>query len=346
VFGAFLPISFFLLKSNNPQPNRSLQDKISHFDWIGLVLNAGMYTAFVMVFTFAGAQYAWDNGRIIALFVVFGVLIIVFGIQQTYCIGTTVESRIFPVDFVKRRTMVLLYTLTASLATTLFVPIYYIPLYFAFSRGDSGVQSAIRLLPFICVNIFFCLLNGALMPVLKYYWPWYVVSGAFLVAGGAAAYSVLDIDTSISTIYGLTVVIGLGSGLTQQAAYSIAPAKVQPSRISDALSWVNSAQIGSVVLALTIAGAVFQNLGFNHVKSALEASGEHFSPVDIRAALAGAKSSVFLHASPEAQRAVLAGIVQTIRDQYILVIVAGAVTLVSSLLLRREKLFMEMTAGG
>jgi len=71
-----------------------------------------------------------------------------------------------------------------------------------------------------------------------------------------------------------------------------------------------------------------------------------FTPEDIHAALAGAKSSVFTSVTPEVREAVVAGIVQTISDAYILVIVAGAVNLISALLMKRERLFMEMTAGG
>jgi hypothetical protein len=54
----------------------------------------------------------------------------------------------------------------------------------------------------------------------------------------------------------------MGAGLAQQSAYSIAAAKVAPHEIPAAVSFINIAQIGPIVIALTISGAVFQNVGF------------------------------------------------------------------------------------
>jgi len=48
--------------------------------------------------------------------------------------------------------------------------------------------------------------------------------------------------------------------------------------------------------------------------------------------------------SDEVRQRVLDGIVKAIGNAYILVVVAGALGLVASLLMRREKPFMEMSA--
>jgi MFS family permease len=208
----------------------------------------------------------------------------------------------------------------------------------------QGVEAAVRLLPFICIVIFSAMLNGTLMPRFGYYMPWYVISGAFALVGGSLMYALVDITTPNGQIYGFSVILGVGAGLSQQAAYSAAPAIVPPNRASDTVGFINASQIGGIVIALTITSAVFQNIGFNQVANALQGTG--FTAVDIRAALAGAKSEVFTNVSPEVRQKVIEGIVKAIGDGYILVIVAGAVMLVSSLLMKREKLFMEVTAAG
>jgi MFS family permease len=343
IFAICSPVYFFVMDSYEPQPETSFGQKMKHIDWAGVVLNAALYTSFVLVFTFGGATWAWDDGRIISLFVVFGVVLIAFAVQQTFCIFTTPERRLFPVDFLRHKSLVLLYVATSAGCTALFVSIYYIPLYFSFVHNDTNVEAAVRLLPFICVTIFFIMLNGGLMPKFGYYMPWYFLSGVFLLIGGSLMYTV-DVDTSNAAIYGYSVLTAIGAGASQQAAYSIAQAKVSVNRIADAIGFINTAQIGSIVIALTITGTVFQSLGFRHVSAALE--GLDFSPAQIHAALAGAKSDVFTTVSPAVREKVVEGIVKAISDAYILVIVAGAVTLVSSLLMKREKLFIEMTAGG
>jgi len=343
LFGVCSPIYFFILKSFQPDPETPRFQKFKSLDWAGIVLNIGIYVSFVMAFTFGGTQWPWSSGRIIALIVVFGVLLITFAIQQTFCIFTTPELRIFPVDFLRSRDLILQFVSMSAAVTTLFVFIYYIPLFFAFTRGDSAIDAAIRLLPFICITIFFVMLNGALMPKFGYYMPWFLFSGIFLVIGGSLMYALVDPSTSNSAVYGYSVIGAIGAGASQQASYSIAQAKVPVNRIADAVGFINSAQIGGIVIALTITGAVFQSVGYRHVSDAL---GPGFSPAEIRGALAGAKSGIFEKVSQDVRDKVIAGIVQAITDGYILIITAGAVLIVASLLMKREKLFMEMSAGG
>jgi hypothetical protein len=119
----------------------------------------------MIVVTFGGSTFAWDSGASIALWVVFGVFLIAFIVQQYFQIFTTNEHRIFPVHFLKSRTLVLLYVATAGAAAAQATTLYYTPLFFQFTRGDSALQAAIRLLPFICTFIFFVMLAGGSLPV-------------------------------------------------------------------------------------------------------------------------------------------------------------------------------------
>jgi MFS family permease len=137
LFAVFAPVCFFVLDSYQPQPNVKLVDKLRRMDWLGVVLNAGVYTTFVTLFTFGGVIWAWNSGRTITLFVVFGVILIAFAITQRYSVLTTSERRLFPVDFLRHRELVLLYIATSAGAASLFVPVYYIPLYFSFVHGDT-----------------------------------------------------------------------------------------------------------------------------------------------------------------------------------------------------------------
>ncbi len=151
-------------------------------------------------------------------------------------------------------------------------------------------------------------------------------------------------STSASAIYGFTVLIAMGAGIGSQAAYSIAPVKVHPSKISDSIGFINVAQIGGVVLALSISGAVFQNTAFGSLTKVLAGLG--FNEQDIRSAVAGSKSAVFERMSVEVRSRATEAIVQAIGKTYTLVVVAGAVALVSAVLMKRERLSMEMSTGG
>jgi hypothetical protein len=192
------------------------------------------------------------------------------------------------------------------------------------------------------------MLNGALMPVFGYYMPWYTVSGAFMLVGGALMYTVKT-TTSTSTIYGYSVLIAIGAGCGMQGGYSVASAKTKASDVPAAIGFMNVAQIGTGVVALGIAGTVFQNVGFQKLRTALDSIagvGHGFSEADIRSALAGTQSAVFQRGSAEVQAKALEAIIQTMDKIYFMVIAAGALTLVLSFFLKREKLFMAPVAAG
>ncbi|KAF2762527.1 MFS general substrate transporter [Pseudovirgaria hyperparasitica] len=257
LFALVSPVLVFVLESYLPQPDKTLSQRLRNMDWLGVILNAAVYVLYTMPLTLGGTTWSWTEGRQITLYVVFFAALILFAVTQKYSIFTTPENRLFSVDFLKDRTMVLLYIATSCVASTMFIVIYYIPLYFSFVFGFSGVQSAVALLPFIVVAITSIMLNGALMPRFGYYQPWYIASFFFMTIGGALTYALVDVHTSKSTIYGFSVLMALGAGLAQQAAYSVAASKVELHRVPDAIGFINTSQIGSTVIALTITSAMF-----------------------------------------------------------------------------------------
>ena len=149
----------------------SIINKLKVFDWVGSLLIAAVYITYTLALTFGGAQWAWGNYRFIVMIVFFGIILIGFITQQYFAIFTTKERRIFPGQFLRSRTLILIFFTTASTITTLFTGAYYIPLFFQFAKNDTAIMAAVRLLPFIVVAITFIMLNGGLMPVFGYYMP-------------------------------------------------------------------------------------------------------------------------------------------------------------------------------
>ncbi|RHZ44112.1 uncharacterized protein CDV56_101539 [Aspergillus thermomutatus] len=343
VIGAvFAPVYLFLVPGFQPDPSRTYFQKLVAMDWLGTVLYTAIYATWIIALTFGGVIWPWGDGRTIAVFVVFGVTLIAFSLTQYFCIFTNEEMRIFPGELLKRRTTVLLHILTASCGAALFVPLYYIPLFFQF-RGDDAMEAAVRLLPFVCLLVFFMLLNGALMPKLGYYMPWFLFSGVTIIIGGALM-STVKSTTSTSAIYGYTILIAIGAGATSQAGYSIAPAKVEGRLVPSAIAFMNIAQIGAIVIALTISGTLFQNLTYNDLVGPLSAAG--FNSQSIRSVLSGSQSPVYQNLSDDLKELVNLAIVRSIGSLYYLVVAAGATMIVCSVFLKREKIYMTLEAGG
>lgn len=84
VFAVSAPVHVFYLPSIHPSQGVSGRERLVRLDLIGFVLGAGVWVAFLLALTMAGSQWAWDDGRTIATFVVFGVTLIAYALQQYF----------------------------------------------------------------------------------------------------------------------------------------------------------------------------------------------------------------------------------------------------------------------
>ncbi len=83
--GAFTIVGivfFFKSPKREKVTNMTLTQKLRQFDPLGTILFLPAIVCLLLALQWGGSRYAWSNGRVIALFVVFGVLIIPFVILQ------------------------------------------------------------------------------------------------------------------------------------------------------------------------------------------------------------------------------------------------------------------------
>ena len=307
-------------------------------DWVGAMLNAITFVLLMVVITFSGSTWRWSSSASIALWTLTGVSLTLYALQQAFAIFTNSERRLFPVHFLKSRTLLLLYFTTAASASAMAVSIYYVPLFFQFTKGDTALKAAVRLLPFIILFVFFVMFAGGLLPVVGRYPPLYFSSSALMIVGGALMYRVTS-TTATAAIYGFEILIAIGVGLVFQTGYNVAAAKVPPHDVPASIGFINVAQIGSIALALSISGALFQNLGYSYLSEALGSYG--FPEGALRSALAGVESIVLNKEGLVVRGLAIDAIVRTIDKLYALVLAAGALTLVCACFMRWEKLMVE-----
>lgn len=335
------PVYLFMLPNKDPRPGVSLAGRARELDYVGSILTIGAFVAGVMAVSFGGATYPWNSGKIIGLFVCSGVLFILLGIRQGLPLFTTAARRIFPVEFFKSRTALILFAMTAAGGTCIFLPVYMLPIYFQFTRGDSAIVSGVRLLPFIILMIVAVIANGAILSSHGLYMPWYLAGGILVLIGGALMYTV-GLSTAVANIYGYTILIGFGVGLFSQASFSVAQAVVPPEMAAAAVGFISCAQISGCTIALAIANAVFLNQSIDGIQAILPNIPEE----EIKQTIAGVGSHLFESLTPAAKQEVLKVLVKASNMSYILVMTAGALVLVLSLLMKRERLFISGAVAG
>ncbi|KAI0595292.1 major facilitator superfamily domain-containing protein [Biscogniauxia sp. FL1348] len=330
------PVYLFYLPAIHPAPGKSLHERLVSLDYVGFVLSAGMWVSFAMGFISAGGIWAWSDGRTIALIVVFAALSILYAAQQYFCLFTTPETRSFPGHLLRSRTQILLYITTTCANVGMFFTTFYTPVYFQFAQNDSSLMAAVRLLPFLLVTITFNLATGWALPKVKYYMPLCLVSGLLLTLASGLFLGTLTTETSTANIYGFSILMATGTGITMQLGYAVASLKAAPPDVSSAINLQNVAQIGATVICLVVAGQVFQSTAVRNLNNVL--AGRGYGDEEIRNAVAGVQSALFSTLDPDTRVDAIHAITEAIRRAFIVPLVAGVLATINSLFMHREKI--------
>lgn len=303
--------------------------RLRNLDYLGLLLNCGVLVSVIMAISFGGTEYAWSSGQEIAIWVVTGVALIAFCLQQKFTFLTSKKNRLFPADFLRIWDMWLQFICMACASTCVFVPTYFIPLYFQFVRSDTPLSAGVRLLPFIMVMVFFGLFSGALIAKSGYYMPWYFAGGCLTLTGGALMFTVNQF-TREANVYGYMVLLGAGAGLYIQVAYSVAQAKVPLDRFADAAGFISFAQYSGITFSLAISGTIFQNVAFNGLTALFPSE----PPSTVRDIITGTSGSFLATLEPQVREQSLDVIIHAMSLSYVLVLTAGAITIIGASLMK------------
>ncbi|KAH8903793.1 putative MFS drug efflux transporter [Coniochaeta sp. PMI_546] len=344
-----LPIYLLMLPSPDPRPDVSLLARMREIDFVGAGLMLGAIITFVIGINFGGIVYSWTSPVEIVLFLVSEFLAILFGLQQWLCFTTTKQSRLLPVEILTGRhaqTTLIMFCTTAAGGTGIFVPVYFIPLFFQFTRGDTPVQAAVRLLPFIFSGVVVTLAQGALLShksgKFGFYMAWFLAGGLLATAGGGFMYLVTA-SSSDTWVYASSALLGTGVGMFSQAGFSVAQATVDEALGSKVAAFIALGQTGGITVSLAVANSVFVNEATRRLDKVF---GLGLSTDQIMTAVTGVGSDFFEKLKPEMRVLVLDAIVEAMRKAYILVIVAGASVVILSLGMKRERLFLSSPAAG
>lgn len=153
-------------------------------------------------------------GRIIALFVISGLLVIGF-IAMQFVQG---DNATIPIRIVKQRSVAAASWYTLCLGGSFFVLIYFVPIWFQAIKGVSATKSGIMVLPMILSLVLISIISGIGVTTLGYYTPFMIISSV-LMAIGVGLMSTWKSDTNHSMWIGYQVIYGLGIGFGMQQPY-------------------------------------------------------------------------------------------------------------------------------
>ncbi|GLA47248.1 hypothetical protein AnigIFM63604_001443 [Aspergillus niger] len=178
--------------------------------------------------------------------------------------------------------------------------------------------------PFVLVLVVAVMLNGALMAQLGYYMPWYLV-GACLAFAGSALFNTVGPDNSSARLYEYSMLTAFDIGCHSQAGSPIAQVKASPGLLSQAVAFIG-----------TIAYTIFLNKSTGRIAAILPQQ-----PGDIiQQAIFGVRAEFFTSLSVVQRKRVVAAIISSVDDVFVLMIAAAALSVVLALVMKWERLFV------
>lgn len=236
--------------STDDMANMTWIQRVKLFDIYGTIIFLPMIVCLLLALQWGGSKYPWNNGRIIALFVIFGLLLAVFVfIQFKEGDNATVPPRVL-----KQRSVAGGAWFAAALGASFFVFVYFLPIWFQAIKGVSATKSGIMNLPLILGLVIVSMVSGVAVTTLGYYTPFIIIS-AVLMSIGSGLLTTLKPNSGHAEWIGYQALFGFGVGFGMQqtliAVQTVLPKKDVP--------------IGTAIIMFsqTLGGALFISVAQN-----------------------------------------------------------------------------------
>ncbi|KAH0832807.1 hypothetical protein AYO21_00294 [Fonsecaea monophora] len=227
-------LAFLFLVIDDMEPalgNLPLKEKISRVDIPGTVVFIPCIVCLLLALQWGGQKYDWSDGRIIALFVVFGVLLIAFVAIQLW----RKEAGTVPPRIATQRTIATGGFYAFCLGSSFMIAVYYLSIWFQAIKGASAIRSGYSTLPFILALVVSSIISGAFVTRVGYYNP-SILAGGILTPIGAGLFTLFTTHTAHPMWIGAQVLYGFGVGLglqqTNIAAQAVLDKKDAPTGVS------------------------------------------------------------------------------------------------------------------
>jgi hypothetical protein len=159
-----------------------------------------------------GEQLSWSSPMVIALFSVGAMALVLFVLSEIFVIK---HNPVMPRRMVTCPTSMGVFAAQFAASMSDYAILYFVPLHYQIVRGDTGVQSALELLPFFLAAVVSGLLSGILITKTGHY-RIYLWVGCVLPVIGTALFSTSTVDTNVVHQYVYLAIMGFGVGLLKQ----------------------------------------------------------------------------------------------------------------------------------
>ncbi|KAL8661130.1 MAG: hypothetical protein Q9202_005892 [Teloschistes flavicans] len=256
--GAFTVLVIVFLV-NIPSPEKASTtslEKIKELDPLGNLVFLPAVVCLLLALQWGGSKYDWSNGRIIALLVLFGILIIVWFAIQVW----EKKMATLPLHILRQRSVAAGAFYSICLGAIMMVWVYFLPIYFQAIFGSSAVRSGVQVLPLVLSLVVGSIITGGFVTAIGYYTPFLILSSC-VMSVGAGLCTTFGVHTGAPIWIGYQVVVGFGIGLGMQQSGMAAQRVLDKDDVPTGVSLMFFAQ--------SLGGAIFLSAAQNVLSSHL-----------------------------------------------------------------------------
>ncbi|KAK6330809.1 hypothetical protein TWF718_003008 [Orbilia javanica] len=253
-------VVILVLKIPRKPESLTLRKRIYELDLIGAAIIIPTVVSLLLALQWGGTTYAWNDAKIIGLFVCFGCLAIIFIISQ-WRLG---DAATLPPRILRQRSVLSGLIFVCFFGGAFFTYMYYLPIYFQSVKGSSATKSGIQILPFLLSCILTSIVSGGLIAAIGYYTP-FLIGGMFLFAIGAGLITTFNTDTHSGPAYwiGYQTLTGFGLGVGFQVPLLAVQTVLQIDDVPIGTAIIIFFQTLGAALFVAVSQSIFSN-GLKH----------------------------------------------------------------------------------
>jgi MFS family permease len=264
-FGINLPLGAFTIGvciwfvQTPAEPNvhpLTFKQKVHQLDIPGMVVAIAGVICLLLGLQWGGGTYPWDNGRVIALLTVSGILLAAFVAMQTS--SRVSKLKTIPESITKSYNIWLAASYAMGITSGIYVVMVYLPIWFQVIRGRSALSSGILLTPTIAGYVVASVLAGAATSAIGYYNP-PMLLGTALIIPGAALLTTLTPGTSTARIIGFEILYGLGAGFGFGQPMYIVQTLLPEADVPIGVTFITLVQNLTASIFVAMGQSIFQN---------------------------------------------------------------------------------------
>ncbi|RIA83709.1 major facilitator superfamily domain-containing protein [Glomus cerebriforme] len=239
-----------------PYISGSLLEKFKRIDFLGTFVLVCSTIALLLPLNWGGSKYKWDSPVIIVLLCVGALGFIIFAFVEKYiAIEPIAPGRLF-----KDRMVAACFAVNFFQGMAFFGMVYFTPLFFQIVKGATATRAGLEILPLILAVVFTVIFTGQLVSrttIISY--KLLCIIGGILIITGAGLMSTFSDTSTRGELIGYLLISGIGIGAIMQTTLLASQQVVAYEDLASVTSLLTFFRTIGAVFGVAILGTVFNN---------------------------------------------------------------------------------------